>query len=49
MGRMKEQFIKQVEQEDYETETLELYYKNLLLLSNEGAGETNKTINGIKK
>lgn len=49
MGLMKEKFIQQREQEEYEQETLELYYKHLLLLSDENYVAQTETINEIKK
>lgn len=49
MGLMKEKFIQQREQEEYEQETLDLYYKHLLLLSEGDSVTQTETINEIKK
>ena len=49
MGLMKEKFIQQREQEEYEQETLELYYKHLLLLSDKDYLTEIETINEIEK
>ena len=49
MGLMKEKFIQQREQEEYEEETLRLYYNHLLLLCDNDYQENEETINEIKK
>jgi hypothetical protein len=48
MGLMKEIFIADREREEYENETLELYYKHLLLLTEEEECQTQEIINEIK-
>lgn len=45
---MKEEFIKQREEESYNDETMELYYNHLLLIS-EDEDDTEKVINIIKQ
>jgi hypothetical protein len=48
MGLMKEEFIKQREEEVYQDETIKLHYEHLLLLS-EQEEETKEVINTIKE
>ena len=49
MSKMKDKFIEQREQEEYDNETLALYYNHLLLLSEEEEWKTIETINAVKE
>ncbi|QDP66751.1 MAG: hypothetical protein GOVbin5978_27 [Prokaryotic dsDNA virus sp.] len=49
MSKMKEKFIEERELEEYEEETLRMYYSHLLLLSEEEEWKTIETINAVKE